>query len=614
MTININDLDQYHNLLQENIFLLPKALKKHTFINDCSINLEYYLGVINQLDESNTLFKYFKEKYNSDLKRIVQKLIQCVKWNVNGHTLNSIYLFNETMDLISRHLSNEDMSVASSDSSFYRVRSSSKKLIKEDLFHIPYELRKNVKSYRYSVPGNPCLYVADSINTCWNEIGRTSIDNLYATRIESTRSLLLFDLGIDAERVKDLIKSYRIFWEDIADESKEVLTKYLLKFLFLWPLQSVCSYVCLEEKNFKEEYIFPQLLTQWIKNDGVYDGIRYFSTKDVWHDKYKKINYAILTKTYRETGFCDDLISIMRISDSISLREVVKKNDYKTSIDDNPANIFKATEDMLNQMTLKKISNTPDTIYGYPPNTKFIKNVITEEQQILNDGIKLAENREYNHAIISFSKLVDADKKNYLALLNRSSAYIMINKLDNAIEDLKKIIKDFPDHIYALRSLAIAYEKKSQYELAISYIDKIEEIYSKKVNWSLDQVLGDIIGGIELKENTECYNIRGKCYMKLERFDSAITDFLKVINQYPEMVEPTFNLASCYMMKKDYSNYFKYIDCAITLRKNPDFYYQKFYVYITELNNEEKAIDCLREALDIDPNHIQSIAAIQKFL
>lgn len=53
----------------------------------------------------------------------------------------------------------------------------------------------------------------------------------------------------------------------------------LIADVFMWPLIAACSIkVKHREDSFKPEYIVPQLLLQWIRNNQEIDGIRFSST------------------------------------------------------------------------------------------------------------------------------------------------------------------------------------------------------------------------------------------------------------------------------------------------------------------------------------------------
>lgn len=54
---------------------------------------------------------------------------------------------------------------------YYRIRAGKDEYSRKDLFHIPMDMRHLIKSYRYSIPGYPCLYLASGKELCWFECG-----------------------------------------------------------------------------------------------------------------------------------------------------------------------------------------------------------------------------------------------------------------------------------------------------------------------------------------------------------------------------------------------------------------------------------------------------------
>ena len=75
----------------------------------------------------------------------------------------------------------------------------SKKPLKErkDLFHVPFQNRHLISTNRYSIVGIPCLYLAGSTYLCWEEMGRTPLDDVYASRfqINKEETLQVLNLG-----------------------------------------------------------------------------------------------------------------------------------------------------------------------------------------------------------------------------------------------------------------------------------------------------------------------------------------------------------------------------------------------------------------------------------
>ena len=55
---------------------------------------------------------------------------------------------------------------------FFRARTSDKFCVfnREEMLHIPFDLRERVSSTRFSIPGLPCLYLATTTYCCWLEL------------------------------------------------------------------------------------------------------------------------------------------------------------------------------------------------------------------------------------------------------------------------------------------------------------------------------------------------------------------------------------------------------------------------------------------------------------
>lgn len=168
--------------------------------------------------------------------------------------------------------------------SFYRIRQMGNvyKVERKELFHIPFDKRGVIKTQRYSTPGYPCLYLGESIYTCWEEMRRPPMYLCAVSRFVNLTEATFLDLTIPSA-------------EKIADES----------YLKLLPLIISCMIrVSNDDHTYKPEYIVPQLLIEWILKQrqdkrqlGVeVHGVMYTSTHrdDDFHFPMKMaINYAI---------------------------------------------------------------------------------------------------------------------------------------------------------------------------------------------------------------------------------------------------------------------------------------------------------------------------------
>ena len=200
-------------------------------------------------------------------------------------------------------------------SPFYRVRiSNNKTLKKEELFHIPYEIREKVSTQRYSIPGLPSLYLADSIFVCWEELGRPNIDSFHVSRVDLSQSKLKF-LFFDTSPSEIRKKCFP------TKNTNGKLFNLLIPFLCYWPILAACSLVVRKpDEVFKPEYIISQLLLQWIVSEQKVDGVVYKSNrvKVSRHNMGTFRNLVIPVKQIQSKGICPILRKKIKLTNPIS--------------------------------------------------------------------------------------------------------------------------------------------------------------------------------------------------------------------------------------------------------------------------------------------------------
>lgn len=153
---------------------------------------------------------------------------------------------------------------------FYRVRiinnqnRNTNALEKQQLFHIPFDNRRYIGDYRYSIPGFPCLYLANSIYTCWQELKQPNLNTLQISRFIKKPDSDKINLFEEALRVYDL--TFDVY------NSIELLSEYtyrgneLYGAVLLYPLIAACSIqVPIYSDNndsfkYVPEYVIPQCL------------------------------------------------------------------------------------------------------------------------------------------------------------------------------------------------------------------------------------------------------------------------------------------------------------------------------------------------------------------
>lgn len=156
--------------------------------------------------------------------------------------------------------------VKSNELQFFRSRlgSPNKAFKAKDMIHLPNSMRAKSGNYRFSIPGNPSMYLANSSYGCWIETGcPAEIDfNVSPVLLEGNQKIL------------NLAVSLRDF--RCLNEFEEERVHCWLK---LYLLTIATSYVVKEENRiFKSEYIISQSLMMACKKMG-YDGIAYYSRR-----------------------------------------------------------------------------------------------------------------------------------------------------------------------------------------------------------------------------------------------------------------------------------------------------------------------------------------------
>ena len=200
----------------------------------------------------------------------------------------------------------------------YRLRQMDGKAEIEDLFHVPFELRHKLESNRYSIPGYPTLYFSNSIYTAYKELGEPDYDDLYASKFEHTQHFNR------TESVLDLMN-----YPEFEDPS------YVYKYLARWPLIMACNIkVGFPNQPFKSEYVIPQIVLQWVKNNLKIGGrkiigVTYPSSKFLaFGDQFKGFFYntAIPVHHSNKVGYCNVLSETFSLTKPISFNEALKTN------------------------------------------------------------------------------------------------------------------------------------------------------------------------------------------------------------------------------------------------------------------------------------------------
>lgn len=188
---------------------------------------------------------------------------------------------------------------------------------KMELFHIKKEMRNKIGAYRYSVAGYPCLYLASNVELAWYECGMPQKFSYCQILLDETISkpLKLIDFS---NRPIDFLSSVNIWLTNSRKRGEESETyKIILRYIVTYPVVAACSVKVKDRgSKFVEEYIFPQLFMQWIRENDMIDGVRYKSSLNTNLVQYMgAINIALPVKKFREDGLDENLTKKLCISD-----------------------------------------------------------------------------------------------------------------------------------------------------------------------------------------------------------------------------------------------------------------------------------------------------------
>ena len=171
----------------------------------------------------------------------------------------------------------------------------------KDMLHLPLKLRSKSGNYRFSIPGNPSLYLANSSYGCWIETG-------FPPENDFNVSPVLLD---GTQKVFNLAVSIRDFHALNNFEENRVHC-----WLKLYMLTVATSYRIKEGgRTFKSEYIISQSIMMACKRLG-YDGVAYYS-KRVYDEVFARcaINLALFID-YK--GDYSELIKHMKMDDAFN--------------------------------------------------------------------------------------------------------------------------------------------------------------------------------------------------------------------------------------------------------------------------------------------------------
>lgn len=325
-------------LFSNNVFELPLKKGAASISTHLKNRFNIYLELLGKLDKRNKYTRRISD-HIEDINNLCNKLLLAHKSYLQGSPQKAYDHFSTGMSKLEAFLLFRIRErVKYPDSySLFRVRESKEKyLSKKDIFHIPFEHRSKVGNQRYSINGFPCLYLGSSIYVCWEELSRPNFGDLYVSKFRLvTKRPKILDLTFSAKESHSFIRRFRKDYD-----FHEWILNGIVDKIILFPLIMSCSIINREkDRVFKEEYIIPQLLLEWVRNKNVINGIEYFSLSLPEYNLDQRLykNYVFPAKKQKASGQCNFLSSIFKLTDPVSW-DFAKSSDGRTKIAESGSN------------------------------------------------------------------------------------------------------------------------------------------------------------------------------------------------------------------------------------------------------------------------------------
>ncbi len=189
--------------------------------------------------------------------------------------------------------------------------------------------------------------------------------------------------------------------------------------------------------------------------------------------------------------------------------------------------------------------------------------------------------RQYDEAILSFSKLLKIDKTMPEAYFFRGLMRKEMKETDRAIKDFETAIEHNPDFYDALMQLGLIYSETDS-KLSIAYLDNALR---------LDP------------QSTEALYAKALIFQNGNKLNESIKAYNQIVALDKQNVNAYYNLGVIYFNKDSLSKAIKYFDMASAIEPT---YYRAYYmkgIYWEQTKNFEKAKAEFQNALSINPDH-----------
>ena len=205
-------------------------------------------------------------------------------------------------------------------------------------------------------------------------------------------------------------------------------------------------------------------------------------------------------------------------------------------------------------------------------------------------GVQAADQRQYDQAIIEFTKAIEIDPKDIPAIENRAYMYLALQKNAEAVADFTQVIELAPGQTTSYLGRGQAETNLKQFEPALTDLSK----------------------AIELKpDDPNAYRFRGFANIGKADWNAAIADYDKAIEMNPQDEQAYVWRAFAKRSLRNYQDALVDYTKAIEINPNDaDAFDKRGYCY-SLIDQWQKAIDDYQAALAIKPNEPDTVARLR---
>lgn len=305
--------NEYYSAIKQKYEDLLKDMKKAGVDNKYVATVEQYTSsVVKALDD------YYQGDIFDAQTQVNALLLDCINSEIAVSDVNNSIAFRGQGEEVQ----------------FFRARLNETIIdyTEEQMLHIPFDMREQVKSGRFSVPGLPCLYLGNTSYACWIEMGKPADHQFNVSPVVLDNSQKIFNLAISITDIDKLLQN--------PNEKTEIYINDLFKLLVL--MLATSYRVEQNDRNFKSEYIISQLLMLACKANGI-DGITYLS-KQVSSEAFAMVVAVnlVLFATYKSGDKLSEICEHVEIDDSFNfamfkhLLPSLTYKKYELRIDNSP--------------------------------------------------------------------------------------------------------------------------------------------------------------------------------------------------------------------------------------------------------------------------------------